>query len=102
MRVYVGVDAVTGKKHHLTEIIPAGPRADKLAEKARTRLLAQVDEHRNPRTRSTVNQMLDQHAEMLNVEATTLDSYNRPPLKLRPSRRRHGAIWIGGCSPGLP
>jgi integrase len=75
VRVYAGVDPVTGKKHHLTEIIPAGPRADKLAEKARTRLLAQVDERRNPRTRATVNQMLDRHLEMLNVEATTLDSY---------------------------
>jgi hypothetical protein len=75
VRVYAGIDPVTGKKHHLTEVIPAGARADKLAEKARTRLLTQVDERRNPRTRATVNQMLDRHLEMLNVEATTLDSY---------------------------
>jgi len=75
VRVYAGIDPVTGKKHHLTEVIPGGLRADKLAEKARTRLLAQVDERRNPRTRATVNQMLDRHLEMLNVEETTLDSY---------------------------
>jgi integrase len=75
VRVYAGIDPVTGRKHHLTEVIPAGPRADKLAEKARTRLLAQIDDRRNPRTRATVNQMLDRHLEMLNVEATTLDSY---------------------------
>jgi integrase len=31
VRVYAGIDPVTGKKHHLTEVIPAGPRADKLA-----------------------------------------------------------------------
>ncbi len=75
VRVYAGIDPVTRKRHHLTEIIPAGPRAVKEAEKARTRLLSKVDEQRNPRTRATVNQMLDRHLEMLAVEATTLDSY---------------------------
>jgi hypothetical protein len=45
------------------------------AEKARTRLLSQVDEQRSPRTRATVNQMLDRHLEMLSVEETTLDSH---------------------------
>jgi integrase len=63
VRVYAGIDPVTGKKHHLTEIIPAGPRADKLAEKARTRLLAQVDERRNPRTRATPVQPMRSCAE---------------------------------------
>jgi integrase len=75
VRVYAGIDPLTGKRHHLTEIIPAGPRAVKDAEKARTRLLSQVDEQRSPRTRATVNQMLDRHLEMLSVEETTLDSY---------------------------
>ena len=37
--------------------------------------MSQVDEQRNPRTRATVNQMLDRHLEMLGVEETTLDSY---------------------------
>jgi len=75
VRVYAGIDPVSRKRHHLTAIIPAGPRAEKEAEKARTRLLSQVDEQRNPRTRATVNQMLDRHLEMLSVEETTLDSY---------------------------
>jgi len=75
VRVYAGIDPVTRKRHHLTEIIPPGPRAAKEAEKARTRLLSQVDQQRNPRTRATVNQMLDRHLEMLGVEETTLDSY---------------------------
>ena len=66
---------MTGKRHYLTETIPPGPRAAKDAEKARTRLLSQVDEQRNPRTRATVNQLLDRHLEMLGVEETTLDSY---------------------------
>ncbi|OZM82998.1 tyrosine-type recombinase/integrase [Pseudonocardia sp. MH-G8] len=75
VRVYAGIDPLTGKRHHLTEIVPPGARAAKAAEKARTRLLAEVDEQRNPRTRATVGQMLDRHLEMLNVEPTTLDSY---------------------------
>ena len=75
VRVYADIAPVSGKRHHLTEITPPGPRAAREAEKARTRLLAQVDERRNPRTRATVNQLLDRHLELLNVEPTTLDSY---------------------------
>ena len=40
------------KKHYLTETIKPGPTANKLAEKVRTRFLAQVDERRSPRTLS--------------------------------------------------
>jgi hypothetical protein len=57
VKVYVGIDPVSKKRLYLEETIPAGPRAAKEAEKARTRLLAQVDERHNPRTRATVNQM---------------------------------------------
>ena len=52
MKVYSGYDPVTGRRHYLTETMPAGPDAAKLAEKARTRLLGQVDERRNPRTKA--------------------------------------------------
>ena len=33
VRVYAGIDPVSGKRHHLTEIIPPGPRAAREAEK---------------------------------------------------------------------
>ena len=99
VRVYAGIDPVTRKRHHLTEIIPAGPRAAKDAEKTRTRLLSKVDEQRNPRTRATVNQMLDRHLEMLAVEETTLDSYEsfvrnhiRPLIGAVPLGRINGEI----------
>ncbi len=98
--VYAGIDSVSGKKHHLTEIIPAGPRAAREAEKVRTRLLAQVDEQRNPRTRATVDQLLDRHLKLLSVEPTTLDSYEtfirnhiRPSLRSTRTRR---TCWAGG------
>ena len=37
VRVYAGVDPVSGKRYFLTETIPAGHDAAKLAEQARTR-----------------------------------------------------------------
>jgi integrase len=75
VRVYAGVDPVSGHRLDLTEIIPPGPTAAKDAEKVRTRFLNQVDEQRSPRTRATVSQLLERHLEMLSVEQTTLDSY---------------------------
>jgi integrase len=36
-----------------------GPSAARDAERVRTRLLNQVDERRNPRTKATMNQLLD-------------------------------------------
>lgn len=59
VKVYAGIDPITKKRHYLTETIPAGPTARKEAEKSRTRFLAQVDDRRNPRTRATVDQLLD-------------------------------------------
>ena len=55
VRVSAGTDPITGGRHVLDEIIPPGPDAAKLAEKDRTRLLAEVDEQRNARTKATVN-----------------------------------------------
>lgn len=76
VRVYAGIDPVTKKRHYLSEVIPAGaPNAARLAEEARTRFLAQVDEKRSSKTRATVNQLLERHLELLDVESTTLDGY---------------------------
>jgi integrase len=75
VKVYAGVDPVSKKRLDLEETIPAEPRAAKEAEKARTRLLAQVDERRNPRTRATVNQLLDRYLTVLKVEPTTQGTY---------------------------
>ena len=75
VKVYAGIDPVSKKRHYLDEVIPAGPKAAKEAEKARTRLLAQVDERRNPRTRATVDQMLDRYLSVLDVEQTTRSTY---------------------------
>jgi integrase len=76
VRVYAGIDPLTGKRHHLTEVVPAGPKAAKEAEKVRTRLLADVDERRNPRTSATVNQLLDRYLGVLEIEDTTRAGYD--------------------------
>ena len=89
VRVYAGQDPVTKRRHYLTEIVPAGPRAATLAEQSLTRLLNQVDERRNPRTVSTVNQLLDRHLELLDIERSTLLNY-RSQLAL------HVRPFIGG------
>jgi integrase len=75
VKVYADIDPVSGRKHFLTEVIPPGPQAGRTAERARTKLLAQVDEHRNPRTSATVAQLLDRHLEMLDVVPTTRSGY---------------------------
>jgi integrase len=77
VRAYGGTDPLTGKRNDLVETIPAGPDAARLAEQARTRLLNQVDERRNPRTKATMNQLLDRWLEVLDVEPSTRIGYVR-------------------------
>ncbi|MDQ4115986.1 MAG: site-specific integrase, partial [Actinomycetota bacterium] len=73
--VYTGIDPVTKKRHYLREVIPAGPSARKDAERAIRRLASQVDEQEQAKTSATVEQLLDQHFELLEVEPTTLATY---------------------------
>src|SRR4051812_34809880 len=75
VRVYAGIDPLIKRRHDLIEVIPVGPNAAREAEQARTRLLNQVDERRNPRTRATVNQLLDRWLEVLDVEPSTRRGY---------------------------
>ena len=49
VRIYAGVDPLTGRQLMLTGRVPPGLSAGKEAEKVRTRLLRQVDERRSPR-----------------------------------------------------
>ncbi|MEU5262442.1 tyrosine-type recombinase/integrase [Amycolatopsis sp. NPDC021455] len=75
VRIKAGIDPVTKKEHHLTEVVPAGPDAAAEAEKVRTKLLNQLDERRASKTRATVNQLLDKHFELLKVEPKTMEGY---------------------------
>ncbi len=42
VRVYAGLDPLTGKRHTLVEAVPAGPRAWRDAEAVRRRLVTAV------------------------------------------------------------
>lgn len=95
VRVYAGEDPLTGKRHSLIEIVPPGPKAATLAEAARTRLLSQVDERRNPRTSATLDQLLDRYLETLDVGRTTHRMYAKYLEKhVRPfvGRLKAGAV----------
>ncbi len=95
VRVYAGEDPLTGKRHSLVEIIPPGPKAATLAEAARTRMLSQVDERRNPRTSATLDQLLDRYLETLDVGRTTPD-VREVPGEARPPIRRSAQGQRGG------
>ncbi|WP_370588578.1 tyrosine-type recombinase/integrase [Pseudonocardia sp. C8] len=77
MRVYAGIDALSGKRNYLVETVPASPKARAEAERIRTRFINQVDEQRNPRTKATVNQLMDRYLELLDVEETTWQRYEQ-------------------------
>ncbi len=71
------LDPVSKKRHYLTEVVSPGPTASAQAEKVRTRLLAEVDEQRQPRTSATVGQMLDRYMAVLHIEESTRAGYER-------------------------
>ncbi|MPY78541.1 MAG: tyrosine-type recombinase/integrase [Actinophytocola sp.] len=77
VRVYAGVDPLTKKDHYLVETIPAGPNAEREAEKVRTRLINQVDEQRNPRTKVTVAQLIEKYLSVANIDPGTRRGYER-------------------------
>jgi hypothetical protein len=100
VRVYAGIDPLTGRAHYLKETVPAGPDVAKEAEKTRTRLLNQVDEGRNPRTKATVDQLMDRYLELLDVDVNTRRSYEgyirnhiRPLLGKLPVGRLNGETF---------
>jgi hypothetical protein len=97
--VYAGLDPLTGKRHYLTAVVPAGPGAAREAERTRTRFLAEVDQQRSPRTRATVNQLLDRYLELLDVDVTTraayvsnIDTHIRPVLGSLALTRLNGEV----------
>jgi integrase len=71
VRVFAGTDPLTGKRHDLVDVADTAAAA----EKVRTKLLAQVDERRNPRTKATVDRLFDRYLEVLDVEPATARTY---------------------------
>jgi integrase len=61
VRVYAGVDKVSGDKRYLTETVPVGPNAWAQAEEIRAKFVRQVKQGRHPKTDATVAQMLERY-----------------------------------------
>ena len=68
--VYAGVDPVTGRRLYLTE----STTNERTAERIRTRLLAQVDEKRNAKTRGTIGPALDEWLPTHDVDESTRET----------------------------
>jgi integrase len=73
VRVYSGLDPVTKRRMYLTETVDTMAQA----QRARTRLLNQVDERRNPWTTATISQLIDRWLEVVDVEPSTRQGYER-------------------------
>ncbi|MGB6161298.1 MAG: tyrosine-type recombinase/integrase [Pseudonocardiaceae bacterium] len=97
--VYAGTDPLTGQRHYLRESIPAGPSAHVEAQKALHRLANQVDERRNPRTNATVDQLLDRHFEIAELEVNTLANYRS--LAEKHIRPLIGSVKVGALDGNL-
>ncbi|WP_085916503.1 hypothetical protein [Pseudonocardia autotrophica] len=75
MAVCAGIAPVSKRRRYLRETVPAGPSAQREAEKVMRRLATQVDERRSPRTGATVDQLLDKHFELADLDRDTLSTY---------------------------
>jgi hypothetical protein len=73
--VYAGIDPVSKRRHYLTEVVPAGPRAERQARTVRDRLVREVEERGSPRTAATVNQLLDRYLNKFDGTPRTLELY---------------------------
>jgi integrase len=90
VHVYAGIDPVTRRPRYLTET----HRTETDAERACTRLLAQVDAQRHPSTNATIGYLLDRWLEVADLELSTRAGYQslierhiRPVLGDVPLRR---------------
>jgi integrase len=71
MKVYAGLDPLTGRRLYLT----GSSTNRRTAEKIRTRLLADVDAKRNGSTRGTLTVAIDKWLSVHEVEAKTMEDY---------------------------
>lgn len=82
------------RRHDLIEIIAPGPGADRRARVARDRLVSQVEERRKPRTKATVDQLLERYLDQFDGAASTLTLY-------RGYVRNHlSPFLVGACRAG--
>ncbi|HVK24783.1 MAG TPA: hypothetical protein VM677_25775 [Actinokineospora sp.] len=92
VRVYAGVDVRTGKDHYLDEVIPAGPKAQDIAEETRARFIKQVEDDRHHKTNANVLAVVAEH-----LRLSDMGPHNRKTLEHY--ARNHVGAAFGTASP---
>lgn len=76
VRVYAGIDPVTGKPSYLAETVKGTDKAArKRAEKLLTKLQAQVDQQRSPTSSVSLSHAIDEWLRATDIEASTRHGY---------------------------
>src|SRR5262245_54849843 len=79
VRVYAGVDPISRRRNYLEAVVSGRGRTrretERTAKAARIRLINQVNERRNPRSKATVSQLLDRWLEVVEIERKTRRGY---------------------------
>lgn len=76
VRVYAGVDPVTGKKRYLSETVAGTDKAARrLAERTLTKLQARVDAQRSASTSVTLSYAIDEWLRTVDIDDTTRYGY---------------------------
>ncbi|GAA1249375.1 hypothetical protein GCM10009676_39850 [Prauserella halophila] len=76
VRVYSGVDPVTGKEIYLSETVPGTDKAAyRRADKVMTKLQSQVDKQRVPSTNVSFSYAIDEWLRSSDIEPTTRHAY---------------------------
>jgi hypothetical protein len=65
VRVYAGKDPITGRQRWLSHNVPAGPTAVEDAEALCRRLLTRIRQQRHPRIDIMLDELLDQHLNLM-------------------------------------
>lgn len=91
VRVYAGVDVLTGTDFYLRKTIPAGPTAQQEAEAACAEFVRQVEEGRQPKTNASLLVLIEEHLKTAEIGKRTkesLDGYVRKHIADRPMGSR--------------
>lgn len=100
VRIFAEKDPVSKKDLYLTEVVPPGRRQLREAEQARTRLLNQIDEKRNPKTRATVDQLIakyfgvDVDTQTMRGYRSTYENHIKPLLGAQQLHTGQSRSWL--------
>jgi integrase len=89
VKLYAGVDPISKDRVYLRETVPAGPDADKEAEKILVRFRNEVYERRHPRTNATVEQLIERHLADAKLGVQAPQELPEPGGQAHPQVHRH-------------